>query len=104
MMRTLQKLALGDGLPAAQRKTLVDWMLGNTTGATRIRAGVPSNWKVADKTGSGSYGTTNTVAVVWPPQRAPVVIALFFTQPASNADSRNDVLADATRAIVATLT
>jgi beta-lactamase class A len=99
MMRTLQKLTLGDGLPAAAQKQLVDWMLANTTGATRIRAGVPADWKVADKTGSGSYGTTNTIAVVWPPGKAPIVIAVFFTQPAKDADTRSDVIADATKAI-----
>jgi beta-lactamase class A len=103
MMRTLQKLALGDALPAPQRKMLVDWMLGNTTGDTRIRAGVPANWKVADKTGSGSYGTTNTIGVVWTPDGAPIVIAVFFTQATKEANTRSDVVADATRAIVATL-
>lgn len=71
MMRTLQKLALGDGLAPEPRQMLVDWMVGNTTGDTRIRAGVPAGWKVADKTGSGSYGTTNSIGVVWPPNGAP---------------------------------
>jgi beta-lactamase class A len=103
MMRTLQKLALGDGLPPAQRQMLVDWMLGNTTGDTRVRAGVPADWKVADKTGSGSYGTTNTVAVVWPPGKEPIVIAVFFTQPGKQADTRSDMVAAAARAVVATL-
>jgi beta-lactamase class A len=103
MMRTLQKLALGDGLPATQRKMLVDWMLGNTTGDTRIRAGVPAGWNVADKTGSGSYGTTNAVGVAWTPDGAPIVIAVFFTQPAKEANTKSDVVANATRAVVATL-
>jgi beta-lactamase class A len=103
MMRTLQKLALGDGLPAPQRKMLVDWMLGNTTGGTRIRAGVPAGWKVADKTGSGSYGTTNAIGVAWTPDGAPIVIAVFFTQPTKEANTRSDVVADATRAIVSSL-
>jgi beta-lactamase class A len=103
MMRSLQKLTLGDGLQAAQRKLLVDWMLGNTTGDTRIRAGVPAGWKVADKTGTGAYGTTNTIGVVWTPEGAPIVIAVYFTQPARYAETRNDVVADATRAVVAAL-
>jgi beta-lactamase class A len=103
MMRTLQKLALGDGLAPPQRKILVDWMLGSTTGDTRIRAGVPPGWKVADKTGSGSYGTTNAVGVAWPPGAAPIVIAVFFTQPGKDADTRSDVVAAATRAVAAAL-
>ncbi len=32
-------------------------------------------WSVADKTGTGDYGTMNDIAVVWPPDRAPIVVA-----------------------------
>ncbi len=97
MIRTLQKLALGDALTPAARKLLVDWMLTSTTGAARIRAGVPSDWKVADKTGSGSHGTTNTIAVMYPPGKAPIVIAVYFTQ---SEKQRDDVVAAAARAVV----
>jgi beta-lactamase class A len=100
MMRTLQKLTLGDALAPAPRKLLVDWMLSSPTGAARIRAGVPADWKVADKTGSGSHGSTNTIAVLFPPARAPVVIAVYFTQ---SPKQRNDVVASAARAVVTAL-
>jgi beta-lactamase class A len=102
MMRTLRKLALGDALTPPARKLLVGWMLSSTTGAEKIRAGVPHDWKVADKTGSGSHGTTNTIAVMWPPakERAPIVIAVYFTQ---SPKLRNDVVAAAARAVVAAL-
>lgn len=106
MMRDLQRLVLGDALTAAQREQLRVWLLGNTTGATRIRAGVPSGWQVADKTGTGDYGATNDIGVVWPTGKttgasgAPIVIALYFTQSTKDAAPRNDVLASATRIIV----
>lgn len=100
MMRTLEKLALGDALAPAQRKLLVDWMLNSPTGAERIRAGVPADWKVADKTGSGSHGSTNTIAVLYPPAKAPIVIAVYFTQ---SPKQRNDAVAAAARAAVAAL-
>lgn len=103
MMQTLQKLTLGDALAPAARAKLVDWMATSTTGFERIRAGVPAGWKVADKTGSGSYGTTNTIAVVWPPNAAPIVIAICFTQSDKDANTRSDIVAAATRAIVASL-
>jgi beta-lactamase class A len=41
--------------------------------------------------------------VVWTPDGAPIVIAVYFTQPSKHAKTRNDVVADATRAVVATL-
>ena len=103
MMGSLQKLALGDALAPAQRAMLVDWMLGSTTGAARIRSGVPAGWKVADKTGSGSYGTTNTIGVVFPPAMSPIVMAVYFTQPRQDAKSHNDIVTAATRAVVSTL-
>ena len=98
MMRTLNKLVLGDALAPAARKLLVDWMLTSTTGAERIRAGVPPDWKVADKTGSGGNGSTNTIAVMWPPGRSPIVIAVYFTQ---SPKQRNDVVAAAAHAVAA---
>jgi beta-lactamase class A len=69
---------------------LTDMMRANTTGATLIRAGVPSAWQVADKTGKGAnYATRNDIAVVWPPQRSPLVLAIFSDRP-----GRDDVSAD----------
>ena len=85
MMLDVQKLLLADDvLGPQQREQLKAWMLGNVTGAARIRAAVPgsgsrSGWLVADKTGSGDYGTANDVAVVYPPSAAPFVIAVYFT-------------------------
>ncbi|BDC39103.1 beta-lactamase [Paraburkholderia terrae] len=81
MMLDVQKLLLADDvLGPQQREQLKAWMLGNVTGAARIRAAVPgSGWLVADKTGSGDYGTANDVAVVYPPSAAPFVVAVYFT-------------------------
>ena len=33
----------------------------------------------SDKTGTGARGTNNDVAVVWPPNEAPVVITAYLT-------------------------
>ena len=103
MARTVAKLVLGDALAAPQRRQLADWLKGNTTGGGSIRAGVPAGWTVGDKTGSGAYGTTNDVAVLWPPQGGPVVLAVYFTQPQKDAPARKDVLAAATRLVLAGL-
>lgn len=102
MARTLQKLFAGDALPPAQRQQLKDWMLGTTTGDTRIRAGVPQGWQVADKTGTGSYGVTNDIGVAWPPGGAPVVLVIY-THGAKDAESRSDIVAAATRTALAAL-
>ena len=103
MARTLQKLFAGDALPPAQRQQLKDWMLGTTTGDTRIRAGVPPGWQVADKTGTGSYGVTNDIGVAYPPGGAPVVVVVYTHGAVKDADSRSDIVAAATRTALAAL-
>ncbi|WP_429343865.1 class A beta-lactamase [Paraburkholderia sp. GAS42] len=101
MLQSVQRLALGDLLGAPQRDQLQVWMRANTTGGARIRAGVPAGWDVIDKTGTGDYGTTNDVAVLWPPAKPPIVLVTYFTQNDKDAKSRSDVLADAARIVVA---
>ena len=102
MMRSLQALALGKALPDKERELLVDWHKRNTTGDTRIRAGVPAGWIVGDKTGtSGAHGSTIDIGVAWPPGRAPIVLALYYTHPDAKAESRPELLAAATRIVAA---
>jgi beta-lactamase class A len=88
MAKSLQKLVMGDALPLHCRRQLKDWMIGNTTGATRIRAGVPAGWIVADKTGAGDYGTVNDIAVIWPPGRPPMLLAVYVTLPGKDDKAR----------------
>ncbi len=100
MEQSLQRLALGNALAATQRAQLVAWLQGNTTGGKRMLAGVPTGWIVGDKTGTGSYGTTNDAGVLWPAHRAPIVAVVYFTQNDKAAAPRDDVIAAATRLVV----
>jgi beta-lactamase class A len=100
MARSLHKLLLGEALPQAQRRQLKDWMVGNTTGNARIRAGVPSAWTVADKTGAGEYGTVNDIAVIWPPAKAPIVLAVYLTQPGKDDKARGEIHGEVARVVV----
>jgi beta-lactamase class A len=99
MARTLRRVMLGDALSDAGRTRLVQWMAANTTGDRRLRAGVPSGWRVADKTGTGRLGTTNDIGVLWPPGRAPLVIVAYLTQTQASADAREEALASVARSI-----
>jgi beta-lactamase class A len=75
------RLVLGEALNRRDRDLLTHWLLNNTTGANRIRRGLPDTWTVGDKTGSGSYGTTNDVGIAWTPEGAPIVLAILSTTP-----------------------
>lgn len=103
MAESLKNLTLSDALAPQQRAELIAWMKGNTTGDESIKAGLPSGWMVADKTGSGDYGTTNDIAVIWPSNRAPIVLVTYFTQFQQNAAARKDVLAKAASIMTAEL-
>ncbi|MBX9931124.1 MAG: class A beta-lactamase [Methylobacterium sp.] len=97
MLDTLGSLVLGSALSAASRAQLAAWLLASTTGAKRLRAGVPAQWRVGDKTGSGDDGTTNDVAVLWPPERPPILVAAYYTGSQASGDERSAVLAEVGR-------
>lgn len=85
MARLVGSLVLGELLSAASRERLVAWMVDTTTGLERLRAGVPAGWKVGDKTGTaiseGLTNQTNDVAVIFPPDRPPMVVAAYYRGP-----------------------
>lgn len=100
MTQTLQKILLGHVLAPHQREQLFAWMKGNTTGDTRIRAGVPKGWIVADKTGTGDYGISNDIGLIFPPNGAPIVVAIYSNQNKKDAVRRDEVVASAAKMIV----
>lgn len=94
---SLRALTVSDLLPTEKRTILTDWMRGNATGDTLIRAGAPTGWEVDDKSGAGSYGTRNDIAIVWPPNRAPIVIAVLSSRDTQNATFDNTLIAEAAK-------
>ncbi|PGO22796.1 class A beta-lactamase [Bacillus cereus] len=101
--KTLQSFTLGTALPTEKRELLVDWMKRNTTGDKLIRAGVPKGWEVADKTGAGSYGTRNDIAIIWPPNKKPIVLAILSNHDKEDAKYDDKLIADATKVVLNTL-
>jgi beta-lactamase class A len=100
MLRSMQTLLIGEMLSEASKKQLTQWLIGNKTGDTRLRAGLPVGWRVGDKTGTGERGSTNDIAIVWPPNHAPILVAAYLTETAAPADKRNATIADVGRAVV----
>lgn len=99
-VRNLHRLFVDEATPltAPSRELLLRWMTDTPTGPGRIRAGVPSDWTVAHKTGTGGYGPVNDIGLIYPPGRGPIVIAAYFHGRAvSSSDDREAAIADATR-------
>ncbi|WP_030713280.1 class A beta-lactamase [Streptomyces sp. NRRL F-2580] len=102
--RTYGRLVLGDALAPRHRELLTRWLLANTTSGDRFRAGLPVDWVIGDKTGSGSYGTSNNVGIAWPPGRPPVVLSVLTTRPEASAPRADALVAKAARTLAAALT
>ncbi|MBR1153285.1 class A beta-lactamase [Bradyrhizobium sp. JYMT SZCCT0428] len=102
MVSNFEKLVLGTGaLSAASREQLTAWLVANKTGETRLRAGFAKGWRVGDKTGAGDHGTNNDVAVVWPPDGAPVIVAAYLTGASVPSAQQNATIASIARAVAA---
>ena len=90
MRETLAKILLGGVLSPEARTQLESWMVGAQTGFKRLRAGLPPNWIVGDKTGSGDNGTFNVVAILRPPGHPPLIATSYLTgatAPAATCDA-----------------
>ncbi|WLQ15334.1 class A beta-lactamase [Hahella aquimaris] len=99
MASTLQKLFLNSPLSSASRQQLTAWFLANETGDAKLRAGLPQDWRIGDRTGGGAYGSTNDVAVIWPQGREPLIVTVYITETEAAFDDRNKAIADIGRAV-----
>ncbi|BCC17916.1 hypothetical protein BCM0075_2686 [Bacillus cereus] len=98
--RNLKDFTVGNALPHQKRNILTEWMKGNATGDKLIRAGVPTDWVVADKSGAGSYGTRNDIAIVWPPNRSPIIIAILSSKDEKEATYDNQLIKEAAEVVI----
>ncbi|MET0270875.1 MAG: class A beta-lactamase [Sphingomonas sp.] len=99
MLTCMTPLLTGTALAPPSRAMLLGWLADNRTGAGKLAAGLPQGWRIGDKTGAGGYGTANDIAILWPPQRAPVLIASYLTQTAASAELRDATHANVARAV-----
>ena len=104
--RNLQRLFVRRDTPltAASRTLLLGWMFATPTGPNRLKAGLPADWRLAHKTGTGGYGPTNDIGLAWPPSGQPVIITAFFHGSRNSTEQqREGAIADAARIALAAL-
>jgi beta-lactamase class A len=103
--RDLAALTVGRALHPDDRATLVGWMRASETGGKRIRAGLPADWTVGDKTGSAgdSYGAANDIAVAHPPTGAPVIVAVYTHRNQDGQGYDESVIAETARILATAL-
>jgi beta-lactamase class A len=100
MCADVQRLVLGNVLSESSRHQLEDWLRHNETGALMIRAGVPKTWRVGDKTGRGANGATNDIAIIRPPDRAPILLAIYSVGSTASANARSAAIAEVTKTVI----
>ena len=91
MAEDMRQALLGDVLSEASRLKLEAWLIDDKVGDKRLRAGLPLGWRIGDKTGSGDHGTANTIAIIWPPERAPILATVYYTELSAPMDVRNAI-------------
>jgi len=100
MLHDMQTLLLEKkALSSNSRQRLDAWLVANTTGSGSLRAGLPSAWRIGDKTGSGKNGATNDIAICWPPNRAPILITAYFVGSSASDADRYAALAEVGRIV-----
>jgi beta-lactamase class A len=62
MAANLRRLAFGDALSPKSRARLTGWMIDCQTGADRLRAGLPKDWRIGDKTGNNGKDGAGDIA------------------------------------------
>lgn len=105
MLEDMQKVLLGRALSQSSCDRLVRWLLNCQTGLQSLRAGFPPNWQAGDKTGQwdgNGVGANNDIAIVWPPDRKPILVTAYYMNRTADPVGRKAVLAEVGR-IVATM-
>lgn len=78
------------------------WLNTSTTGAKRIKAGLPEGWTSGSKT--GSCGTAfNDVALVRSPQGEEYILAIYLDRPTVDAAAAEAAIAETARAALSFL-
>ena len=93
IVHSLKKALLDDGLSALSQAALKQWMLDDQVASALLRAALPANWRIADKTGAGGYGSRSIIAVIWPPSQQPLVVAIYITQTTAPMTDSNKAVA-----------
>jgi beta-lactamase class A len=79
-MATLMRTVLcGNRLSMESRGLLLQWLRDCETGNDRLRAGLPKDWVIGDKTGTSGTGASSDVAIATPPSRAPILVTAYLS-------------------------
>jgi len=94
MVKSLHTILFGDVLSKTSKDQLKQWMIDNKVTGSLFRSVLPDGWLIADRSGSGGYGSRGIAAVVWSNKRTPLIISVYLTQTDATFAQRNKAIAD----------
>jgi beta-lactamase class A len=94
MVKSLHTLFFGDVLSQDSKNQLKQWMMDNKVTGSLLRSVLPKKWSIADRSGSGGFGSRAITAVVWSDKRTPLIISIYLTQTDASFAQRNKTIAD----------
>jgi beta-lactamase class A len=99
MAGNLRRLLLGEVLSQRSREYLTGWMLNCKTGNNRLRAGLPGNWRVADKTGNNGKDAAGDIAMIWPSSGGPTLVCVYTQGGSPTAPQLEAIFAEIGRMV-----
>ena len=100
ILKSLHALTIGDVLSENARNKLIEWLKADQVADSLFRASLPEGWKIGDKSGAGGHGSRSIIAIIWPPNRGPVLVALYLTETNAGLAILNKAVAEIGAAIV----
>lgn len=103
--QTLNTILTSDQISDGNLDLLKQVMIENETGDSLIKAGVPDNYIVGDKSGQGlTYATRNDLAFIYPNKhKKPIILAIYTKQDDKDGQPDDKVIADAAEEAIAQL-
>ncbi|QPS99835.1 class A beta-lactamase [Staphylococcus equorum] len=103
--QTLNTILTSDQINDGNLDLLKQVMIENETGDSLIKAGVPDNYIVGDKSGQGlTYATRNDLAFIYPDKhKKPIILAIYTKQDDKDGQPDDKVIADAAEEAIAQL-
>lgn len=100
MIGNLEQLLIGNILTSESRDFLKSWLINNQVADGLFRSVKPSDWIIGDRTGAGGFGSRSITAIIWPPERKPILVALYITETAASFEERNTAIAQIGRVLI----
>lgn len=94
MVKSLHTLLFQNVLSPPSKKQLLQWMIDNKITGNLFRSVLPKSWKIADRSGSGGYGSRAINAIIWPNQDSALIISIYITQSNVSFAKQNQTIAD----------